>query len=205
MPWGRGAPTTAAGTAALLRLDLERDSGVAGAASAGGAQHVARGIDCHAGVRAASVFAGSKAVQNVLSPTSVGIGREFEDRAAADDATSVVEPSIGRGAVEIPGAVERQPGMGIGTVTVDSGEVVEDRLRIRSRRRSQLVDETALAEAAEVGHTIEVAGSIESHTSFWIVSGVLRVEGVQNGFGPSRARRRQTIDRRITVGGIGVS
>src|SRR5258708_3186326 len=118
-----------------LALQLEDGTVGVSAAIVGRSVEIAGGIDDQAGVGGISVLAiVVEAVQNLLAPASVGLGRQLEDH------TVIVSAARGRHAVEIAGAIEGHASVGVVAVVAAVVEAVQGLLgpaAVRHRRQRE--------------------------------------------------------------------
>jgi hypothetical protein len=141
--WGRGAlskaqKTTEHGLAPPARggCELEHGALILKPARSSCAVKIPDRVEDQLGNGIGSIRAAREAVKHALRPIPVRVARQLEHHAMSVAAGRAVAALISR-AVEVPGGIEDQAGIGLGSVRV-AREAVKDALRpssIRARRQ----------------------------------------------------------------------
>src|ERR1700685_4753391 len=150
-----------------LRFDLKYDAAGTDAAVEGRPKNIAARIHYDRRIGVGSVVASGETVQHAFVPRAFGGWRQLIDYTAANRRARIaVHASVGCGAVEIAGAVEREALLRLGTIAVDPDEVVEDGLVPEARRDGrQLIGKANVVAAARIGGAVKVSFRVKDHAA----------------------------------------
>ena len=153
----------------------------------GGAENVSGGIDRNVIIQGeGSVLTGGEAMQNVLGPCSIGVGRQLEDNAVTYGIAAPTAAEIGS-AVKIPRGVDGDAILRVAAIRAGraaDGKWVNNGFGDASPSLRGQLEDRAVAAATIGDHAVEVAGAVDHQPVPGIEAGALAIEFEEGAFYP---------------------